>query len=220
MLHDSRIYIIISTITGLAICLMAFNVANGGIDMDTSLVLSLVAVATALIGVIGTGIVEILKSKKQSGEIRDGIGKVKDDTEYMKPKTQNIEELTKKIRDEVVETLVPDMRKISDISSSMSTEIRDIYSELDHQKRLKAEISSNVISKDRFVGGIEKLYEKNGQLEIENRELRYQLNQAQEQNQFLSDKINELNEVNRELSKQLNNPTQSNKKDIQTPILF
>ena len=187
MLHNSRIYIIISTLVALAICFMAFKVTDGGIDMDTSLVLALVAVGTALVGVVGMGIAEILKSKKQSGEIRADVGNVKKDTED--------------IKGEVDKKLVPNLQTIS----AMALKIDNLNFEVEHQKRIKADMSSNVMSKDNFVCGIEKLYETNGRLENENRELQYQLKQEQEKNQFLSAKISELNAENHKLCEQLRN---------------
>lgn len=181
--------------------------------MDTSLVLALVAVGTALIGVFGTGIAEILKSKKQSEEIRKDIGNVQEDTKDMRPRAKNIEVDTKKIRDEVVEKLVPSIQTIS----VMASKVEDVHKEVEYKNRIKSELSTDLKNKDYFVEGIEKLYEKNGQLESENRELRYQLNQAQEQNQRLSDK---LSEVNRELKKQLNDQNCDNHQANQGPVLF
>lgn len=219
MLHNSRIYIIISMLIELVTSLLAFYILYGENAMNTDSIAILVAVL-GLIGTIAGGIivavVEIVKSKKQSGEIREDIGDVKADTADMKPRTGNIERNTEKIRDEVVEKLVPNIQTIS----SMASKVERIHSEVEYKKRIKSELSTVVQTKDYFVEGIENLYEKNGQLESENKELHYQLNQAQEQNQFLTDRISELEEENRELSKQLDDQTREHRQENQAPMLF
>lgn len=212
MLHNSNFYIIISTVTALAICIMASS-ADGGMGMDIA---SVVAIVVALIGLIGTTIKDLIQSRKQSESIKDGINDVNQDTKDMKPRTQSIEKSTEKIREVVTEKLMLDINRIP----AMESKVDEIYTEVEHRKRTRADVSTNVKTKDYFVEGIEQLYAKNGQLESENRELRYQLNQAQEQNQFLSDKLSELNEVNHELTKQLNGQSQENQKGAQAPILF
>lgn len=205
MLHNSRIYIIISTITALAIWLIAYNVYDGGIDMDKG---SIVAIIIAIVGLIGSVLGDLIQSKKQG----DVTTKVHADTSEMKPQVTNIEKISEKIPDEVVEKLAPNIQTVSSISSKVD----EIYTEVEHRKRTRYELSTVVQTKDYFVEGIEQLYAKNSQLEGENRALRQQLKQTQEQNQFLSDKLNELSEVNCELNKQFNNQNRDN----QAPTLF
>lgn len=205
MLHNSRIYIIVSTITALAIWLIAYNVYDGGIDMDKG---SIVAIIIAIVGLIGSVLGDLIQSKKQG----DVTTKVHADTSEMKPQVTNIEKISEKIPDEVVEKLAPNIQTVS----SMSSKVDEIYTEVEHRKRTRYELSTVVQTKDYFVEGIEQLYAKNSQLEGENRTLRQQLKQAQEQNQFLSDKLSELSKVNCELNKQFNNQNRDN----QAPTMF
>lgn len=209
MLHNSRICIIISTIVALAICLIAFDASNGGMDMDKG---SIVAIIIAIVGLIGSVLGDLIQSKKQG----DVTTKVHGDTAEMKPQVKNIEKMSGKIPDDVVEKLAPNIQTIS----SMSSKVDEIYTEIEHRKRTRYELSTVVQTKEYFVEGIEQLYAKNGQLEGENRALRQQLRKAQEQNQFLSDKLSELSEVNCELNKQLNDQNRDNQQENQAPTLF
>lgn len=183
MLRNTKICIIISTIAALIICIMSAD--GGGINMDKT---NAIAIVVALIGVLGSIVVDLIRSKRQSDKIKDGVNDISQDTKDIKPRTQNIEKNTEKIRDSVVEKLVPNLRVIS----AMSSKIDNIHSEVEYQKRIKSEISVNLTDKDYFVGGIENLYEKIGQLEHQNRELSRQLKKAQEKNRQLEIKIKQM----------------------------
>ena len=89
------------------------------------------------------------------------VSSVKADTSEVKPKVEYIEENTRKIRDEVAEKIVPSLMIASTTTTSLSSKVDAMYNELDFQKRLRADLSTGIADKDRFMVGIEKLYQYN-----------------------------------------------------------
>lgn len=83
--------------------------------------------------------------------------------------------------------------------STLSNKIEDIHSEVEYQKRLKAELSASVQNRDYFLSGINKLYAVNARLQAENKELQLALQQEKEKNLFLTNQIEEWKEEYPEL---------------------
>lgn len=182
---------ILTTIIALIVLMLG---AEGGNGLEGIIITSAVAIGVAILGLIGSVIIAIIQSKKQGDVTLD----VKVDTSDMKPTVTNIREDTSKIRGEVVEKLVPNLQTIS----TMASKVDSIHSEVEYQKRLKSELSTGLSNKDYLVNGIEKLYERNGQLEKENRELRILLTDAQGQ-------VERLRAENAELQSQIIKPEQT-----------
>lgn len=169
---------------------------EGEKDMDVA---SAVGIIVALIGVLGAAVIDIIKSKKQGDEIKGGVSDIKTDTSAMKPKIDNIDENTKKVRDAVVEKLVPQVKDIA----KMSDKIDCVHEDVKYRRRLKDEFSLGLTDKDYFTAGIEKLYERNGFLESENKQLKRKVYEQEEVNIKLQKENDDLRSRNDKLSQKL-----------------
>lgn len=136
----------------------------GGQHVDIA---SIVAIVIALLSIAGGIWIQILQFKKDSGKIAD----VKSDTSEIKPKTANIDDNVKKIRDDVIEIIKPNIVNIAKSSDGINV----LVNELEFQKRLKSEFSTNIENKDYFISGLEKLYEENAELKRKVKDLEYKL---------------------------------------------
>ena len=189
MMHVAHIPIILGTIGAFGILILSNTtgaVEREAIGMDTA---SIVAIVIALLSVAGGVWVQILQFKKDSSH----IGEVKSDTSLIKPQIATIDENTKKIRDEVIETLVPDMRMITGSVSEVSGKVFDLVADLEYRKRLQAEVAGS-INKDYLLSGIEQVYKENAQLS-------QMLQEQREQNQRLEWRNNQLENDNVQLKK-------------------
>lgn len=148
---------------------------------------SIVAICISVLSLAGGVWAQFVQFKKDSSRISD----VKSDTSEIKPKTMNIDENVKKIKDEVIETLKPATKEI--VSSSNG--IKVLVDELQFQKRLKSEISTNMASKDRLMSNIENLYVQNANLLIDNKRLQSELYTEIEKNAELSEKVSQLSKI-------------------------
>lgn len=114
---------------------------------------------------------------------------MKADTSEMKPQVSNIDDNVKKVRDEVVERIVPGISNATKSGDKLLSDVGKLVTELEFQKRLKSELSGTLTTPDYLLEGINSIYEDNASL-----------------NQTIKDKdrrITELSRVNRELSNRL-----------------
>ena len=165
---------------------------------------ALCSILAALIGAITTIIIAIIQAKKHGSLVVN----VKDDTGAMRPKVDNIDENTKKIRDNVVEKIVPELNNFSKISE----QINYIENDVRYRQRLQSDVSINLTNKDYLIGGIESVYERNGTLENENRILKRKLFDAQDEIERLKKKNQDLLMTNKELAKDIQ---QFSQKDVE-----
>ena len=80
---------------------------------------------------------------------QNDVKEVKTDTTVLRPTS---EEDTKIICAKVTEDVVPRLQMLS----TLSNKIEDIHSEVEYQKRLKAELSASVQNRDYFLSGTRK----------------------------------------------------------------
>ena len=122
-------------------------------NMNTS---DWLAIAVALIGVIGALIANLFQLK------RDGktITNVDRTTSETKPQIKNIAENTQKVRDVITEEIRPEVKQISSANSKLDY----ITSEIEYQKRIKSDVSSAVSDSAYLIAGINKVYEENARL--------------------------------------------------------
>lgn len=161
--------------------------------------LKMVAIAVSLIGLIGSVIALIIATVKDSSK----VSSVKEDTVIINPNVETIKNDVVKVKDKVVEKLVPVMQSSEKTANSINKKVDELYDEMNYHKRLQQELSGNIKQKDYFVDGIEQLYLANGQLAGENKHLRAQLQIAQEQYDNLNSKLNELKTENSILKNKL-----------------
>jgi DNA integrity scanning protein DisA with diadenylate cyclase activity len=152
MLKLNNLPIIIGCILGLLI------VYKGGNEMGNSGW----GIVIALIGVAGTLLMHFFQFRKDSNT----IGKVKEDTSTMIPEVNNIDENTKKIRDQVIERMVPSLDQLMETKSGVAA----LVDELKYQKRLKYEMSPYIHNMDSLISGIQNVYEENAKLSSELKE--------------------------------------------------
>lgn len=188
------IYAIIIGVTTSIEALIFASSALGGYGMNYNLA-ALCSILAALIGAITTIIIAIIQAKKHGSLVVN----VKDDTGAMRPKVDNIDENTKKIRDNVVEKIVPELNNFSKISE----QINYIENDVRYRQRLQSDVSINLTNKDYLIGGIESVYERNGTLENENRILKRKLFDAQDEIERLKKKNQDLLMTNKELAKDI-----------------
>ncbi len=74
---------------------------------------------------------------------------------------------------------------------------------MERKEWLKSQTSVTLYDKDKFMGGIEKLYEENAKLTNENRDLRIQLVESQSRVKSLEAKNKDLQEENDRLKSEL-----------------
>lgn len=122
------------------------------------------AMAVALISVAGSLILHFISYKKDSNT----IGKVKEDTATLLPEVKNIDENTKKIREQVTEQVLPSLSQISETKKG----VVELVDELKYQKRLKQETSPYIQNMDIFISGIKNIYDENARLLSELKEER------------------------------------------------
>ncbi len=111
-----------------------------------------IAIFIALIGVVGGIWAQFVQFKRDSGK----VGEVKSDTSEMKPDVKNINENVKKVRDEVVEKIVPNLGKLEGI-----TTLVDAYKV---EQAIKERQSPNLTDQDILVGSIKLIYDENSKL--------------------------------------------------------
>lgn len=188
------IYAIIIGVTTSIEALIFASSALGGNIMNYNLA-ALCSILAALIGAITTIIIAIIQAKKHGSLVIN----VKEDTGTMRPKIDNIDKNTEKIKDKVIETIVPQIDQLS----KTSEKIDFIENDVRYRQRLQSDVSINLTNKDYLIGGIESVYERNGTLENENRVLKRKLFDAQEEIERLKKKNQDLLMTNKELAKDI-----------------
>lgn len=124
---------------------------EGALMMDTQ-GSGAIAIFVALIGVAGGIWAQFVQFKRDSGK----VGEVKSDTSEMKPDVKNINENVKKVRDEVVEKVVPNLGKLEGINTLV-----DAYKV---EQAIKERQSPNLTDQDILIGSIKLIYDENSKL--------------------------------------------------------
>lgn len=139
------------------------NMQDSGTLISTE---GIIAIVVALLGVAGGIWGQIVQFKRDAKRI-DGInknvestnnhvGEVKADSSEMKPQLSNVNENVKKIRDEVVEKIVPSMGKLNGVDILVKAH--------EIEQAFKRENSPNIYDKDTLKGTIDLVYEENAKL--------------------------------------------------------
>ncbi len=157
------------------------NEANG-ISIE-----GIIAIVVALLGVAGgiwAQFVQFKKDAKRIDDVNGNVSGVKSDTSEMKPQMTNVNDNVKKIRDEVVEKLVPSMGKLRGIDTLVKAH--------DIEQAIKREISPNLYDKDTLKGTIDLVYEENARLQTEKKDHLRQLHLNKLEIDRLTRKISSL----------------------------
>lgn len=185
IVHIPEILIIMGTmISFLYLCIAQYIIGRGDSCVELT---GLIAIAVALIGVMGGIWVQILQFKKDGNT----IGTIKSDTSEIKPGVSQISTDVKEIKDDVVRTLLPQVNQIPGVGG----DLRKLVDDLEYKKRLKAEQSA-VPDKDLFITQVDNLYEENARMFSE-------LKEQRRINQQLKLENHTLKQENRYLQKQL-----------------
>lgn len=129
---------------------------KGALTMDKQ---GAIAIFVALISVAGGIWAQFVQFKRDSGKVdvvNNNVGGVKSDTSEMKPDVKNINENVKKVRDEVVEKIVPNLGKLEGI-----TTLVDAYKV---EQAIKERQSPNLTDQDILIGSIKLIYDENSRL--------------------------------------------------------
>jgi|GEM_PF-2230097 len=125
------------------------EIPKGENNMETA---SMIALIVAVIGAASGIWMQVAQFKKDSGK----IGEVKEDTSAIEPKVYNIDENVKKVRDEVVEKIVPNLGQLDGI-----TVLVDAYKV---EQAIKERQSPNLNDRDILKGTIDLVYDENSKL--------------------------------------------------------
>lgn len=129
---------------------------KGALTMDKQ---GAIAIFVALISVAGGIWAQFVQFKRDSGKVdvvNNNVGGVKSDTSEMKPDVKNINENVKKVRDKVVEKIVPNLGKLEGI-----TTLVDAYKV---EQAIKERQSPNLTDQDILIGSIKIIYDENSKL--------------------------------------------------------
>lgn len=144
--------IIMGLIESYVYILYYFVLNKGGMNMDTGTIIgSAVAIVIALVGAASGIWAQFVLFKKDSGTMNS----IKSDTSEMKPTVNNIDENVKKVRDEVVEAIVPKMTKLEGIDL--------LVEDYKYREKIRLEKSVNY-NKDVLKESIEVIFEENAKL--------------------------------------------------------
>lgn len=170
----------IQIIIGVSIALIYLgyceNYYKGEDEMNIA---SVVAIVIALLSCAGGIWAQFLQFKKDAATIKD----VKLDTTAIRPTVNNVDENVKKIRDEVVEKIVPDMSKLKGVDL--------LVDDYKYRERIRQEKSVNMCSKDILQGSIDLIFAENARLNQELTKEREKNQELRFLNQDLSKKIKE-----------------------------
>lgn len=156
-------------------------VYTGGDSMSGNVI----AITVALIGVAANLFILFLQFKKDSNR----IGEVKADTSEMKPRVSNTDENVKKVRDEVVEKIVPGINKVEKSGDKLLTDVGKLVTELEFQKRLKSELSGTLSTPEYLLEGINSIYEDNALLNRTIKEKERRIRELARENRELSNRL-------------------------------
>lgn len=150
----------------------------------------MIALIVAVIGVAGGIWAQLVQFKRDSNRL-NGFGRnivdVKSDTDIMKPEISHIDENVKKIRDKVIENIVPDLAKLDGV-----TTLVDAYKV---DKALKERYSPALTNIDVLKGSIELVYERNSVLEAKCNELMHENTLLKNERDGLLAKVNNYERV-------------------------
>ncbi len=206
-LKPTNIWSIMLTATSVYALFLAVYSFLGGHKMDKgTIITSVVAIVVAIISLIGTIISNTKALKRdtknaslQGDETRSAIKDVKADTSDAKPKIDNILEHSKETNEIVTRKFEPRLKEFEVVSAK----INDIHKDIEYKQKLKNDVSPTLYDKDRFLGGIEKLYEENAKLTNENRNLKVELTDKELKLKSLEAELKVVREENKQLRTQL-----------------
>lgn len=168
-----------------------YLIFKDGADMNTSIVVALIAVAGAIAGNIFT----LLRD-------RNIISRIDSKSSEMEPRTKEIKEKADKISEYTVEKIYPDVKRIYSDSKTHQDKVMkligDIHEDVRYKQRLSKEYAGR-LSKDIMVTGIEDVYQENASLINKVHELELRNNDLETQLEIRDQEIKKLKEHNTEL---------------------
>ena len=156
------------------------NFNRGEMGMSTA---EVIAICVALISVAGGIWTQVIQFKKDSGTMNS----IKSDTSEIKPTTNNIEKNVKKVRDEVIEKMIPQMSKLEGIDL--------LVEDYRYREKIKSE-NSLILNENQLKGSIESIFEHNAALT-------QKLQQINEENTMLKIRNENLEYENKDLKVRL-----------------
>lgn len=165
----------------------------------------IIAIVVALLGVAGgiwAQFVQFKKDAKRMDDINTHVGTVKADTSEMKPQVSTVDENVKKIRDEVVEKVVPNVGKLSGIDTLVR--VHEI------QEAIKRENSPNLYDKDTLKGTIDLVYTENAKLARENNEKNHRITELEIENTAYRSKCQQFDMELQQIKEENTNLIQEN----------
>ncbi|WP_097006830.1 hypothetical protein [Lacrimispora amygdalina] len=163
--------------------------------MDIAVIVAVIGVVGSLLGVAGGIWSQVVLFKKDSNK----IGEVKADTSEMKPQVSNIDDNVKKVRDEVVERIVPGISNATKSGDKLLTDVGKLVAELEFQKRLKSELSGTLTTPDYLLEGINSIYEDNALLNRSIKDKERKIRELARENRDLSNRLEMAQKRIREL---------------------
>lgn len=160
---------------------------KGASNMSTA---EVIAICVALISVAGGIWAQVVQFKKDSGTISN----IKSDTSEIKPTVNNIDKNVEKVKDEVIEKVVPKMSRLEGIDL--------LVEDYKYREKLKNEKSVNC-SKDILQGSIDLLFAENARLTNEVKVERERNFELEAENRILKDKLRSYErkrDIDRDLS--------------------
>lgn len=189
-------------LAGLLFCLYSDNKGEDILNSGTA------AIVCAIIGAIVSIVTLIITTLKETHKVSG----VKEDTSEIKPCVNTIKTDVSKVKDSVIENIVPVLHENEKNTLSISSKVNSLFDDMEYHNRLRTELSNNIRDKDYFVDGISALYETNSKLNHQVYLLNSELNEEKEKNAILKIKINKLEKENKELHQQVK--TQNNERSI------
>lgn len=167
-------------------------------DISTGLWVAIIGAFATIGAAVITGVIALVGQWRQAKRDGKAIDKINSDTSEMKPTVHKIDDNTSKIRDIVIESVVPSMVDVRNRNSKIDF----IAGELEYQKRLQQDLPKDNRNRDTVLAEIRSVYERNAALSVQHAEAQHRISSLTAENAVLRSKIAELNaELQREQRK-------------------
>lgn len=181
---------------------------GGSFTMETG---AWIAILVAILGVASGLWAQVVQFKRDArqignvddhvGRVNDSVGNVKEHTSEMKPIVHNVDENVKKIRDQVIEKIVPNLKKLDGVDTLVHA--------YNVEQAIKERQSPNLSEKSVLKGTIDLIYDENSKLYKLNLDLQRQNQLLQAENQSMKQTVEQYKlvvEQQKKRSKGLDNP--------------
>lgn len=174
--------------------LLAETVLIGGSGMGVG---EWIAIIVALIGIAGGIWTQVVQFKKDAQRI-DGVNQtansVKEDTIKIEPAVARIEKNTDKMKDRMLEEIIPGIKIINKIEGGMETLIKNV----EFEEKLRNDVTNAVTDPGIIKSAIDVIYEENAKLNKKiaalnsrNAILENENNRLKRENSFLKNMVQE-----------------------------